>query len=155
MIRAMTLVILSTGGLLSGCSACGFGLSCPAPSSAYQQVEDLSGDEREAAAARLPLEQRLDVYHDVYIRSGHPRTMLTRAFDGTGEAGFNAVLGRMTDRFSFNEYFWIVHWMHLNGDLDICRPEYFDRLSEKARAFDRSDPRHPVPIRFGDCVLIR
>ena len=104
--------------------------------------------------ARMSIEQRLDVYHDVYVRSGHPRTMLRQAFEGTGEAGFEAIMARMSDRRSFIEHFWIIHWMSLTDEIDVCDPRYFGPLSEKSRLFHTGDPKHPVPVEFGGCELI-
>jgi hypothetical protein len=140
---------------LSGCIAlpCGSLTGCPAPSSAFRQVQGLSSSEQVDAMMRLPLDQRLDIYHDVYARSGHPKTMLTWGFDGSGEAGFDAALGRMIDRSSFNEYFWIIHWLSLNGEVDVCDSSRLDALAEKARRFRIADPKHPVPIQFDGCVL--
>lgn len=79
--------------------------------------------------------------------------MLIEAFDGTGEAGVKAALARMTDRASFNEYFWIIHWLGLRAEVDVCSPHIFDPLSAKAQKFSIGDPKHPVPIEFEGCVL--
>jgi hypothetical protein len=117
-------------------------------------VEGLAPGQQSAIAARLPLEQRLDVYHDVYVRSGHPKTMLTPAFDGSGEAGFDAVMSRIRDRQSFNEFFWIVHWLGLNGEIDVCEPRFFEPLKQKADRYNVVDRDHPVPVSFGRCELI-
>lgn len=153
--RGRGLVLIGASILLSGCIAlpCGRLSGCPAPSSAYLQIEGLPSDEQSAIAATLTLEQRLDAYHDVYVRSGHPRTMLREPFEGSGEAGIQAVLARMTSNASFNEYFWIIHWLEIRGEVDICAPHIFDRLTEKALQFDVRDPKHPVPIEFDGCVL--
>ena len=153
--RSAFLLLAGVAVLLSGCVAlpCGSLTGCPAPSSAFRQVEGLSSTAQVDAMMRLPLEQRLDIYHDVYVRSGHPRTMLTRGFEGSGEAGFDAALARMIDRSSFNEYFWIIHWLSLNGEVDVCDPGRFGSLSEKAQLFHIADPKHPVPIQFNGCVL--
>lgn len=150
--------LMLTGGVaatLSGCIMlpCGSLTGCPAASPAFRQVEGLPPDEQSVVVARLPLEQRLDLYHDVYVRSGHPRRMLSSAFEGTGEAGVEAVLARMTSRSSFNEYFWIIHWMGIGEEVDVCSPHIFGPLSEKARQFHVPDPEHPVPIQFDGCVL--
>lgn len=145
------LLVAPVVGLLSGCISCETTFSCPAPSEGYLQVRDLDDEAQIAAMQRMPLEQRLNVYHDVYVRSGHPRTMLTEGFEGTGAAGFDAVIARMTDRASFNEYFWIIYWMSLRGELDVCEPHRIGRLDEKAQRFHVGDRTHPVPIDFGRC----
>lgn len=149
------LMLTGVAALLSGCIMlpCGSLTGCPAPSPAFREVEGLSGEARTDAMKRLPLEQRLDIYHDVYIRSGHPRTRLMWGFDGSGQPGFDAVMGRMVDRSSFNEYFWILHWLSLKGDVDVCEPRNFGRLSASAERFDDVNPQHPVPIDFGACTL--
>lgn len=145
--------IVVAASLLAGCLPCGVASFCPAPSSAFQQVEGLPWAERDAALMRLSVEQRLDAYHDVYVRSGHPRTMLTHVFEGSAEATFDAAMARMTDPPSFNEYFWIIHHLALSDGLDVCDPRRFGPLSEKAQRFHIADPKRPVPIQFNGCVL--
>ncbi|MDO9077852.1 MAG: hypothetical protein Q7U72_10435 [Brevundimonas sp.] len=154
--RAWVLLLVGAAAILSGCIAlpCRTLTGCPTPSPAFRQVEGLSSSGQTDVMKRIPLEERLDIYHDVYIRSGHPRTMLTRGFEGSGEAGFDAALGRMVDRSSFNEYFWIIHSLSLDGEVDVCDPRRLGALSEKAVRFKVGDPRHPVPINFGVCALI-
>ena len=146
-------LVLIAAGLLSGCISCKTTFSCPGPSAAYQEVEGLPWGERDAILMRLPVERRLDAYHDVYVRSGHPRMMLTNIFEGSAEATFDAAMARMIDPSSFIEYFWIIHYLALNDGLDVCDPARFGPLSEKASRFQIADPKHPVPIQFNGCVL--
>lgn len=150
--RHALIAVIGASGLLAGCLPCGLSI-CPAPSAAYRQVEGLDYAERDAALMRMSVEQRLDAYHDVYVRSGHPKRMLTGLFEGTGEAGVEAAMARMTDRSSFNEYFGIIHVMGLRDEVDICQSRIFNRLAEKARQFRVVDPEHPIPVEFDGCVL--
>ena len=151
--RARMLGVVVATSLLAGCLPCGVVSFCPAPSSAFRQVEGLPWAERDEALKRMSVEQRLDAYHDVYVRSGHPRTMLTSIFEGSAEATFEAAIARMIDQSSFIEYFWVIHHLALSDGLDVCDPRRFGPLSEKARRFHIADPQHPVPIQFDGCVL--
>lgn len=145
--------VVLAASLMAGCLPCGVASFCPAPSSAYQRVEGLPSTERDVVLMAMSVDERLDAYHDVYIRSGHPRRMLTPIFKGSAEATFDAAMARMTDQASFIEYFWIIHYLALNDGLDVCDSRRFGPLSEKALRFHIADPKHPVPIQFDGCVL--
>ena len=153
MSRVSLAVAVMTTALLSGCISCETTFSCPAPSDAFRSIRHLDPDAAVAALRHRPLAERLDAYHDTFVRSGHPRTTLTRAFDGSGEAGFDAVMSRIQDRQSFNEYFWIIHHLGLN-ELDVCEPRLFEPLGEKVARYGFSSSDHPVPISFGHCAVI-
>ncbi len=143
------LAIVTAANLLAGCLAFG---TAPV-SQAYEQVEGLSWAERDAVLMRMPVEQRLDAYHDFYVRSGHPKMMLRRIFEGSAETTFDAVMVRMIDPSSFIEYFWIIHHLALRDELDVCETGRFGLLSEKARRLHIVNPKHPVPIQFDGCIL--
>ncbi|RZJ17037.1 MAG: hypothetical protein EON91_10775 [Brevundimonas sp.] len=149
-------LIIGLAGLLSGCIAlpCDKSLSgCPAPSSGFAAAMGLPPKAQDELWRTLTIEQRLDVYHDVYIRSGHPRIMRADLFEGTGEPGFDAAMARMTDAGSFNEYFWIASRLG-QGEVDICSPPFFEQLQDKVKRYGRGDPAHPVPIRFDRCEVV-
>lgn len=135
-------------------SGCACVVTCPVPSSAWLAMQELPQGEQNAFLRGLTVEERLDAYHDVYVRSGHPKIMRSRIFEGAGEEAFDAVIGRMTDRSSFHEYFWIINWLGKSGELDICAPRYFQPLSAKVDEFATPDRNHPVPISFGDCEVV-
>ncbi len=102
----------------------------------------------------MPIPDRLDAYHDVYVRSGHPRTMLTEAFVGTGAEGFDLAIERMTDPRSFIEHFWIIHSMGLRREVDVCAPRFRVPLAAKLAEHHSADPDHPVVVEFDGCELV-
>lgn len=117
-------------------------------------MQQLPEIQQEEFLRGLSVEQRLDAYHDVYVRSGHPRIPMSWIFEGDGDEAFDAALARMTDPSSFHEYFWIINWLGKSGDLSICAPRYFQPLAAKVDAFATPDPKHPVRINFGTCEVV-
>jgi len=129
--------VLGLASLLSGCVAwpCGSPLGCPRPSNASAVERGLPVAERDAYLKSLSVEQRLDVYHDSYIRIVHPRYRRVDLFEGTGSAGFDAALARIVDRRSFEEYFAIAAWLARNGEVDVCDHSVVGRLKDKVDRF--------------------
>ncbi len=117
-------------------------------------MQELPAGRQDDFLRGLTVEERLDVYHDVYVRSGHPKVPMSWIFEGSGDEAFDRVMARMTDRSSFQEYFWIIHWLGISGELDICAPRYFQSLKAKVDEFATPDRNHPVPVSFGNCEVV-
>lgn len=151
---AWLLFAIAVFGSLGACVSCEVTGNCPPASSAYASIKSLPPEDQERALLSLPIPDRLDAYHDVYIRSGHPRTILTEAFMGTGAEGFDLTLERMTDPRSFIEHFWIIQAMGLRREIDVCAPRFMIPLAAKLAEHHKVDPDHPVVVEFDGCELV-
>lgn len=93
----------------------------------------LEGRAQIAHVRALPLEERLDLYHEIYSRRRHPRdSSLSIAFDQSGQAGFDAALRRITDGRSFHAYVWVLKAVDQGGSPDLCEPAYRDQILRRA-----------------------
>lgn len=111
----------------------GFLAACQTPSPELQTLHALAGQEQLAYARALPLEERLDLYHELYVVKGHPRNnSLAIVFDDSGQAGYDAVMRRITSRNAFYEYVWVLKAVDRGGLLDLCGSRYMGQILRRA-----------------------
>lgn len=128
--------------------------SCVEPqhSDAFAHLNLLPRSEWVQFAGALPLEERLDLYDEVYRNSGHPKeTSLADAFAKGGAQVLREVLLRITSKRDFDEYLRILYVLD-QADWSVCERPAIGEIRSVARrvGIELSNGRM---INFGRCHL--
>lgn len=132
--------------MLSGCSQ---------PSTLdYDNLKRRPRSEWAAFAGTLPTQDRLDLYDEVYERSGHPPdTILARAFENENLATLDAVLSRTRTDADFVRYLPIMLAIGRSGSVDLCEDRNRSLILSKAEQV-QLDRRLIASVDLGDCYLM-
>lgn len=134
-------------------AASGLVAACQTPSQELRSFRKLAGQEQLAYARALPLEERLDLYHELYSAGRHPRdSSLSIVFDDSGQAGLDAAMRRISSRNTFYEYVWVLKALDRGSSLNLCEPRHLGLILHRVTAIGlrRADLSH---ITFRECKL--
>jgi hypothetical protein len=138
---------------LTTLAACAALSACQTPSADLQAYRATEGDQL-AFAEALPLERRLDLHHALYSERRHPRdSSLSTAFNGSGQAGYDAALNRIVSRDTFFSYIWVLKAVDRGGPLDLCEPRYMQPIQRRAKDAGLL-PQDLTGITFRRCALV-
>ena len=127
--------------------------SCGPRSDNHLQYLSLTGQDQLNYVRNLPLQDRVDLYSEIYDSSSHPRdSSLSIVFRGDGYSVANYVLSRISDQRDFIKYIWIIKSMDQSGSINACHGPVSLHIGEMARSV-LSKSNASMYISFRDCTV--
>jgi hypothetical protein len=143
----VTLSVLLT--LVSGCTD---------QDSNFDEIQGLTGHEREETFRSYSLEERFRLYNKVYENSGHPHDVeLATSFRDEPERSLEFIIEDLkTSNFTdFLRYLPIIYDVGKRSGTNICQPRYIGRLKAIISNYDLSAAQRGAlkGLQFDGCEL--
>lgn len=143
--------IIVTAFLLMVCA-------CTERDSNYDSLIKLNGNSRLSQFEKHSLSERFRLYNKIYDKSGHPRDAeLSIGFRDRPAESLNFIMNdlRSSDFTDFLRYLPIIYDIGKRTPVDICKPEYIDRLKEIISGYGLSSAQTEAlrGLKFDRCEL--